>query len=56
MPSPQHPERVRTPVAVIGAENDRLVVPPEDLTATARAYHTTAQALPAGHDLMPDTA
>lgn len=37
------------------AENDWLVAPPKDLT-TARAYHTTAQTLPAGHDMMRDTA
>jgi hypothetical protein len=31
------------------------IVPPKDLAATARAYHTTAQTLPAGHDMMLDT-
>src|SRR5262245_13609418 len=56
MMSPLHPERVTTPVVVIGAENDWLVAPPKDLTATARAYNTTAQTLPAGHDMMLDTA
>ena len=56
MMSPLHPERVTTPVAVLGAEHDWLVAPPKELTATARAYHTTAQTLPAGHDMMLDTA
>ena len=56
MMSPLHPERVTTPVAVLGAEHDWLVAPPEELAATARAYHTTAQTLPAGHDMMLDTA
>jgi len=56
MMSPLHPERVTTPVAVLGAEHDWLVAPPRELTATARAYHTTAQTLPAGHDMMLDTA
>ena len=56
MMSSLHPDRVTTPVAVIGAESDWLVAPPKDLTTTARAYHTTAQTLPAGHDMMLDTA
>jgi pimeloyl-ACP methyl ester carboxylesterase len=56
MMRPVRPERVTTPVAVLGAENDWLVAPPKDLTATARAYHTTAQTLPGGHDMMLDTA
>src|SRR5215470_13914428 len=56
MMSPLHPERVTTPVAVLGAEHDWLVAPSKELTATARAYHTTAQTLPGGHDMMLDTA
>ena len=56
MMTPLHPERVTTPVAVLGAENDWLVAPPKELAATARAYRTTAQTLPAGHDMMLDTA
>lgn len=56
MMMPARPERVTTPVAVLGAEKDWLVAPPKDLTATARAYHTTAQTLPAGHNMMLDTA
>lgn len=56
MITPVRPERVTTPVAVLGAESDWLVAPPKDLTATARAYHTTAQTLPGGHDMMLDTA
>ena len=56
MMTPLHPERVTTPVTVLGAENDWLVAPPKELAATARAYHTTAQTLPAGHDMMLDTA
>ena len=56
MMSPLHPERVTTPVVVLGAEHDWLVAPPSELTATARAYHATAQTLPAGHDMMLDTA
>jgi pimeloyl-ACP methyl ester carboxylesterase len=54
--SPLRPERVTTPVVVIGAEHDWLVAPPKDLAATARAYHTTARTLPAGHAMMLDTA
>ena len=56
MMSPLHPDRVTTPVAVLGAEHDWLVAPPKDLAATARAFHTTARTLPAGHDMMLDTA
>lgn len=56
MMSPLHPDRVTTPVIVLGAEKDWLVAPPKDLASTARAYHTTAQTLPAGHDMMLDTA
>jgi pimeloyl-ACP methyl ester carboxylesterase len=56
MMSPLHPERVTTPVAVFGAEHDWLVAPPKELTATADAYHTIPQTLPAGHDMMLDTA
>ena len=56
MMSPLHPARVTTPVTVLGAEHDWLVAPPKELAATARAYHTTAQTLPAGHDMMLDTA
>ena len=56
MMTPLHPERVTTPVTVLGAEHDWLVAPRKELAATARAYHTTAQTLPAGHDMMLDTA
>ena len=56
MMAPLHPQRVTTPVAVIGAGHDWLVAPPKELTATARAYHATAQTLPGGHDMMLDTA
>lgn len=56
MRSALHPERVSTPVVVMGAEGDWLVAPPQDLETTARAYHTTPLILPGGHDLMLDTA
>jgi pimeloyl-ACP methyl ester carboxylesterase len=56
MMSSLHPERVRTPVVVIGAEGDWLVAPPNDLETTARAYYTTPLILPGGHDMMLDTA
>jgi len=51
-----HPERVRTPVVVIGAKGDWLGAPPNDLETTARAYHTTPLILPGGHNMMLDTA
>src|SRR5215469_14384649 len=56
MMSPLHPERVTTPVVVLGAEHDWLVAPSKELAATARAYHTVPQTLPGGHDMMLDTA
>lgn len=56
MLSPLHPERVRTPVVVIGAERDWLVAPLRDLQATARAYNSTPHVLPGGHDMMLDVA
>jgi pimeloyl-ACP methyl ester carboxylesterase len=56
MMSALHPERVRTPVVVIGAEGDWLVAPPHDLETTARAYHTSPLILPGGHDMMLDIA
>ncbi len=40
----------------MGAEHDWLVAPAQDLFATARAFHTTAQTLPGGHDMMLDVA
>jgi len=55
MMSSLHPERVRTPVVVLGAEDDWLVAPPHDLETTARAYHTTPMIFPGGHDMMLDT-
>ena len=51
-----HPERVSTPVVVMGAEGDWLVAPPHDLETTARAYQTSPLILPGGHDMMLDTA
>jgi len=54
MMSALHPERVSTPVVVIGAEGDWLVAPPDELEATARAYRTTPLTLPGGHDMMLD--
>jgi pimeloyl-ACP methyl ester carboxylesterase len=51
-----HSERVRTPVVVMGAARDWLVAPGPELLATARAFHTTAQTFPGGHDMMLDVA
>jgi alpha-beta hydrolase superfamily lysophospholipase len=51
-----HPERVTTPVVVMGAEGDTLAVPQAEVAATARAYHTTPRMVPGGHDMMLDTA
>jgi pimeloyl-ACP methyl ester carboxylesterase len=51
-----HPDRMRTPVVVIGAAADTIVAPAEVIAATARAYHTTPRIVPGGHDMMLDTA
>jgi hypothetical protein len=47
---------VTTPVVVIGAEADTIVVPRAEVAATARAYRTTPRMVPGGHDMMLDTA
>jgi len=46
------PERVKTPILVMGAADDRLISPSE-VEATARAYHTRAEVFPdMAHDMM----
>jgi pimeloyl-ACP methyl ester carboxylesterase len=46
------PNRVKTPLLVLGAADDRLILPRE-VEATARAYATTAQIFPdMAHDVM----
>jgi len=46
------PEQVRTPILVMGAADDHLISPSE-VEATARAYHTQAEAFPdMAHDMM----
>jgi pimeloyl-ACP methyl ester carboxylesterase len=46
------PSRVKTPVLVLGAADDRVFSPGE-VQATARAYHTTAEIFPdMAHDMM----
>src|SRR5262245_16914788 len=46
------PEKVRTPVLVLGAARDNMLKPGE-IEATARAYHTRAQIIPdVAHDSM----
>lgn len=56
MMPPLRPERVRTPVVVIGAAEDRMVPPHKDITATARRYHASSRIVPGGHNMMLDTA
>jgi pimeloyl-ACP methyl ester carboxylesterase len=47
-----HPERVKTPMLVLGAADDRVFTN-DEVHATARAYHTTAQIFPnMAHDMM----
>ncbi len=46
------PKRVTTPLLVLGAERDGCVTT-EEVHATSRAYHTTAEIFPEmGHDMM----
>jgi pimeloyl-ACP methyl ester carboxylesterase len=48
------PDRVSTPLLVLGAECDRSVTP-QEVHATARAYRTQAEIFPnMGHDMMLD--
>ena len=56
MMKPLHPERVESPVVVMGAEHDWLVAPPPELWATAHAFGTVPTTLPGGHDMMLDVA
>ena len=47
-----HPKRVKTPLLVIGAENDAVILP-KLVENTARAYGTTAEIFPdMAHDVM----
>jgi len=49
------PERVKTPLLVLGAERDNMLAP-ADIEDTARAYRTEAEILPAvAHDSMLET-
>ena len=46
------PKRVKTPILVLGATDDRLILPSE-VEATAHAYHTQAEMFPdMAHDMM----
>jgi pimeloyl-ACP methyl ester carboxylesterase len=46
------PERVKTPILVMGAADDRLISPGE-VESTAQAYHTQAEVIPdMAHDMM----
>jgi pimeloyl-ACP methyl ester carboxylesterase len=47
------PERVRTPMLVLGAERDTILTRAE-VEATARAYRTEAAFLPTAHGMMLD--
>ncbi|MBI4631514.1 MAG: alpha/beta fold hydrolase [Chloroflexi bacterium] len=47
-----HPQKVTTPMLVLGAEND-TIFPVNEVQATARAYRTTAEIFPnMAHDMM----
>ena len=49
------PEKVRTPVLVLGAARDNMLKPAE-IEATARAYHTRAEIIPGvAHNSMLET-
>ena len=46
------PKKVATPLLVLGAAND-TVFHPDEIEATARAYHTQAEIFPnMAHDMM----
>lgn len=46
-----HPDRVRTPMLVLGAERDTFITRAE-VEATARAYRTEATLFPMAHNMM----
>ena len=46
-----HPSKVKTPLLVIGADQDNFFSPAE-VRGTARAYQTEAVFFPGGHNLM----
>lgn len=47
-----HPQKVKTPLLILGAEND-TVIAPRDVHDTARAYGTRAEIFPdMAHDMM----
>ncbi len=47
-----NPQKVKTPLLILGAEND-TVIPPVDVHKTAHAYNTTAEIFPnMAHDMM----
>lgn len=48
------PERVSTPMLVLGAERDGFLTV-RDVERTAQAYGTTAEIFPMGHDMMLET-
>ncbi len=49
------PKRVKTPLLVLGAANDMLITP-QEVRATARAYGTAAEFFPnMGHNMMLET-
>jgi dienelactone hydrolase len=51
-----HPKKVRTPILVLAAADDRVFSVAEE-QATARAYHTEAEVFPdMAHDMMLDQA
>jgi alpha-beta hydrolase superfamily lysophospholipase len=45
------PDRVQTPMLVLGADND-ILISAADVEATARAYGTQAEFFPMAHDMM----
>ena len=54
-PNLPQPERVQTPMLVMGAADDNLISPAE-VEATAHAYHTQAEMFPGmAHDMMLET-
>ena len=47
-----HPKKVKTPLLILGAENDNAITP-DQVYATARAYNLQAEIFPnMAHDMM----
>ena len=55
MNKPIRTDQIGTPIVVLGADGDDVVVPTDEIAETAHAYATTPIRIPGAHDMMLDT-